>query len=98
MALYLAANPNTWVQPEYVDGNDNVGNFWIPRGATVDALWGLPPFWKNGTTFYSSEDIRHTDILGYAYPETQHWTFPSELIAYIVVESVAGCRSSSRFL
>ena len=78
MALYLAANPNTWIQPEYVDGRDNVGNFWIPRGATIDASWGLPPFWKNGTTFYSSEDVRHADILGYAYPETQHWTFPSE--------------------
>lgn len=78
MALYLAANPNAWLQPEYVDGNYNAGNFWIPRGATVDAKWGLPPFWKNDTTFYTSEDVRKTDIFGYAYPETQYWIFSSE--------------------
>lgn len=52
--------------------------FWIPANATTDASYGLPPFWKNENEFWTSNDAYRTDALGYAYPETQYWNFPSD--------------------
>ena len=78
MALYQAANPNSWLQPEYVDGDKDASTFWIPKGVTIDTKWPLPPFWKGENTLYTSEDVRWTPGFGYAYPETQYWKFPTE--------------------
>ncbi|KAF1975697.1 Di-copper centre-containing protein, partial [Bimuria novae-zelandiae CBS 107.79] len=78
MDLYITANPGSWLQPEYVDGIKNFSTFWSPVGTTIDASSGLPPFWKDENTFYTSEDVRRTDIFGYVYPETQYWKFATE--------------------
>lgn len=78
MALYTAANPDVYLQPQYVDGQSNSNNFWIPKGATTNADWGLKPFWKDNTGYWTSQDVRNTDIFGYAYPETQYWKFDSD--------------------
>lgn len=43
----------------------------------LDANYPLPPFWKDDDNFYTSEDVRSSDIFGYAYPETQYWNFNS---------------------
>jgi len=75
MALYQAANPNVWLQPE------NVGdkwNFWIPRNSVIDANWPLKPFWKDSQSFWTSNDIRNTEVFGYVYPETQYWNYNSD--------------------
>ncbi|KAJ4296308.1 hypothetical protein N0V90_006353 [Kalmusia sp. IMI 367209] len=77
LALYTAANPDVWLEPLAVNSVNNIPNFWIPPNAVTDANYPLPPFWKDEQTFYNSEDVRSTDALGYAYPETQHWNFAS---------------------
>ena len=75
MALYTIANPNIWLQPESIDANVNRSTFWAPKGTTVDANYGLVPFWKDENTFWTSEQVRNNDVFGYAYPETQYWNF-----------------------
>ncbi|KAF2681958.1 Di-copper centre-containing protein [Lentithecium fluviatile CBS 122367] len=74
VAIFQAMHPETWVEP----ADSNGGNFWQPAHATVDATWGLQPFWKDDQSFYSSDDIRDTAVFGYAYPETQPWNYMSE--------------------
>lgn len=78
LALYATANPSTWLEPTAVGGSRNWPTFWLPLGGTTDANTGLPPFWKNETDFWNSNDGRNTDVFGYAYPETQYWDFASD--------------------
>ncbi|KAL5412326.1 hypothetical protein PMIN04_009882 [Paraphaeosphaeria minitans] len=78
LALYTTANPNAWLEPSAVGGNRNWPTFWIPSGGTTDADTRLPPFWKNENEFWTSNDAHHTDVFGYAYPETQYWNFGSD--------------------
>lgn len=78
MAMYQAANPSSWLQPEYVDGDKDASTFWIPKGATLDTNWPLPPFWRTEDTFHTSETVRWTYTFGHAYPETQFWKFATE--------------------
>lgn len=37
----------------------------------------MPPFWKDDQSFYTPNEIRNISVLGYAYPETQYWNFPT---------------------
>lgn len=35
----------------------------------------LTPFWESSDDFWTSDGVRKTETLGYAYPETQSWNF-----------------------
>src|SRR5262245_19887291 len=74
-AIYQAVHPDRWIEPSKVVGT---GNFWIPDGTTVDPTWQLQPFWKDGQSFYTSNDVHDTAVFGYAYPETQAWNYASQ--------------------
>ena len=54
------------------------GNFVIDHHSWVDGDTPLKPFWKTENSFWTSNDVRNTVDLGYAYPETQRWNYPTE--------------------
>lgn len=53
------------------------GNFVLADNQIVDGDTPLSPFWTTSTTFWTSNDVRDTINLGYAYPETQSWLYSS---------------------
>lgn len=48
---------------------------WLRENETVDANTPLVPFWNGPDTFWTSNEIKDTKVLGYAYPETQSWNY-----------------------
>lgn len=48
---------------------------WLKPGDTVDANTPLLPFWNSTDTFWTMEAVKDTRVLGYAYPETQVWSY-----------------------
>lgn len=72
-AIWQAMNPNS-----YVTAKASEGNFFTAQGATEDANSGLKPFWDaSGTKFWTSTRVKETTTFGYAYPETQKWSYLS---------------------
>ena len=95
LALFQVMHPETWFEP----ADSGSGGLWAPAHITVDANWGLQPFWKNEHSFYTSYDVRDTAVFGYAYPETQAWDYASEdswrraVTAYVAWTYPMGARS-----
>lgn len=54
------------------------GNVYLDDYQDVDANTELLPFRKDPGKFMTFNDCRNTTVLGYAYPETQRWKFPSD--------------------
>ena len=74
-ALWQAVHPGVQLQPSTV--HLNAGNFWLAAGQTVDGDTPLPPFYDTPSTFWTSNTVSDTVALGYAYPETQSWKYPT---------------------
>jgi tyrosinase len=71
LSIYQALHPSLWLAPDPVYSS---GTYAIPDYSTVDASTPLSPFWKSAhDVFYTSDDLRDTLPLGYAYPETRSW-------------------------
>lgn len=56
------------------------GTFITPAGSKEGINTPLAPFYKprdgnDDHAFWTSADVRSTDVFGYAYPETQYWNF-----------------------
>lgn len=66
--MYQAAHPDHSFRPQNIG---NSGNYFLEDGQTVDSDTELLPFRRNASTFWTTEDARRTETLGYAYPETQ---------------------------
>lgn len=64
-------NPDSYVTPQRAK-NDTVTT---PKGTLEDIATHLTPFWKSSDAFWTSEGVRKTELLSYAYPETQRWNF-----------------------
>ena len=79
-SMWQALNANSDIQPGY----DGTGNFIIEAGSTEGPDTPLKPFWnESGTDFWTSNSssktpVKWTTTFGYAYPETQSWTFPNQ--------------------
>src|SRR4030088_476099 len=71
--MWQALYPNSYVEPE----PSTSGTFTRIAGDTEDGSSPLTPFWKNPSTFHTSQSARSTQDFGYAYPETQSWNFSS---------------------
>ncbi|KAF2663037.1 Di-copper centre-containing protein [Lophiostoma macrostomum CBS 122681] len=74
-AIWQALRPSSYFEP------DNVGtaeNSWIVQSQTVDAETPLLPFWNTPSSYWTTNGVRNTTVLGYAYPETQRWNYPSD--------------------
>lgn len=71
-AMWHALNPSTsnWVTP-----HGSTGTLTNPPGSIEDINTALTPFWKTTTTFWTSNDVRESTVLGYAYTETQSWNY-----------------------
>lgn len=54
------------------------GNVFLEDGQQITADTELIPFRKSPGAFWTTNDCRNTTVLGYAYPETQQWTYASE--------------------
>lgn len=74
-ALWQAAHPDLWMDQTNIG---TTGNFVIDHHSWVDGDTPLKPFWKTQNSFWTTNDVRNTIDLGYAYPETQRWNFPTE--------------------
>lgn len=72
--MYQAANPNTYMDPANVG---DAGNVYLENYQMVDANTELLPFRKSSGEFWTTNEIRSTEIFGYAYPETQKSGQPS---------------------
>ena len=65
--MYQAAHPSIYFTGENIG---NTGNVWLESDAKVDANTELLPFRKKSGGFWTTNDVRNTTTLGYAYPET----------------------------
>jgi tyrosinase len=72
-AMWQAINPNTFVTSQ-ASSNDTVTT---AEGTIENIRTALTPFWKSSNDFYNSSDVRRTEPLGHAYPETQPWNYQS---------------------
>jgi tyrosinase len=73
-ALWQVAHPNVWME------NYNIGSnptFVLPASTIVNGSTPLSPFWRTQNEFWTSDQVRDTQALGYVYPETMNWTFNS---------------------
>jgi tyrosinase len=71
-AMWQALNPTSYVTERI----NQDGNFTTPSNGKEDIHSPLKPFWDNsGTTFWQSGGVKDTPRFGYAYPETQSWSF-----------------------
>lgn len=74
-ALWEASRPSLFIESFLVARN---GNYWIADDSTTDANTPLLPFWLTPSSFWTTNDVRDSTVLGYAYPETQSWKYDSE--------------------
>jgi tyrosinase len=75
--MWQVVHPDLWMVPESIG---LTGNFVLEDNQVVDGNTPLSPFWKSSDSFWTSNDVRDTTILGYAYPETQSWIYASNAI------------------
>lgn len=66
-------NPNSYVTEQEATEETVT----TPVGTLETRTSALTPFWQNSDDFWTSDGIRKTGALGYAYPETQSWNFKS---------------------
>lgn len=72
--MWQVINPKTFVTPQPA----TQGTVTTQAGETESINTSLTPFWKNQNDFYTSADVVSTEPFGFAYPETQRWTFNTE--------------------
>jgi len=75
LALYQAAHPDVWMEPSNIGPH---GNVYLEDYQEVSGDTALLPFRKTAAEFWSPNACRNTTVLGYAYPETQRWQYPSD--------------------
>ncbi|WZH45776.1 Tyrosinase [Fusarium acuminatum] len=70
----LHANPNdpkAWVTTKISDW----GSWATAAGSEEGLNTPLAPFYRDASSFWTSDDVHETIKFGYAYPETKSWTF-----------------------
>lgn len=74
-------NPNSYVTQQ-ASSQETVT---IPVDTLETQTTALTPFWESSDEFWTSDGVRKTGTLGYAYPETQSWNFatPAEYSANV---------------
>ncbi len=75
-AIFQALHPDSYVEDEPISD----GTFTEPPGYTETVTSDLTPFWKDNSTFHTSETAKDTIPLGYAYPETQPWNYSTQAL------------------
>ncbi|KAI1583306.1 hypothetical protein PtrARCrB10_03282 [Pyrenophora tritici-repentis] len=75
LALYQAAHPDRWMESSNIGPH---GNVYLEDYQEVNGDTSLLPFRKTPGEFWTPNACRNTTVLGYAYPETQRWQYPSD--------------------
>lgn len=75
-AMFQALHPDSYVEDEPTSD----GTFTENPGSTETIASDLTPFWKDDSTFHTSESAKATVPLGYAYPETQSWNYSTQAL------------------
>ena len=75
-AMFQALHPDSYVEDEPTSD----GTFTEKPGSTETITSDLTPFWKDNSTFHTSESAKATVPLGYAYPETQSWNYSTQAL------------------
>jgi tyrosinase len=75
-AMFQALYPDSYVEDEPTSD----GTFTEKPGSTETVTSDLTPFWKDSSTFHTSESAKATVPLGYAYPETQSWNYSTQAL------------------
>jgi tyrosinase len=70
-AMFEALYPDSYVRNE----PNADGTFTEEPGYTETVTSNLTPFWKDNSTFYTSQTAKSTTQFGYCYPETQSWNY-----------------------
>lgn len=70
-AIFQALHPDSYVDDEPTSD----GTFTEQPGYTETVTSDLTPFWKDNSTFHTSESAKTTIPFGYAYTETQSWNY-----------------------
>ncbi|RAR06516.1 Di-copper centre-containing protein [Stemphylium lycopersici] len=92
-ALYQAAHPSHWMQPSAIGTQ---GNVFLEDRQIITADTELIPFRKSPGAFWTTNDCRRTTVLGYAYPETQDWTYASDFAYQTAVNATISNLYSGR--
>lgn len=73
--MWQDLNPNEYLSPKPAP----YSTFPTAAGTIEDQNYPLAPFWDtSGTNFWNSIRVKETKTFGYAYPETQVWTYPNQ--------------------
>lgn len=72
-AMWQAMNPNNYIN---LPAEARFSTFTTARGSFEDANSPLKPF-RLQAGFWTSTVASETESLGYAYPETERWNFPT---------------------
>ncbi|KAF2733266.1 Di-copper centre-containing protein [Polyplosphaeria fusca] len=73
-ALWQAAHPELWMETYNIGPH---GTYAIDDNIDVNGSTPLPPFWRTDSDFWTTDQVRATQALGYVYPETMNWTYAS---------------------
>ena len=85
LALWQALNPDQWMVP-----TKNVyGSYYEPYGTIDSGTSALAPFHSdNGTSMFTSDDVRSTSRFAYTYPEMSDTSMDSNTLMYHVRQQV----------
>lgn len=66
-AMWQVLNPDSYVEPQIAGSS----TFVVTQGTTLTETTPLTPFNYDSSTFYTADQVRQTEALGYEYPETK---------------------------
>jgi tyrosinase len=84
-ALWQALNPDSWMVPTI----NAYGSYYESPGTVDSSSSALAPFHAdNGTTLFTSDDVRPTARFGYAYPELPDWSMNATGLMYYARQQI----------
>ncbi|EXJ57078.1 hypothetical protein A1O7_07422 [Cladophialophora yegresii CBS 114405] len=94
-AMWQALYPDSYMEPTV----NAYGSYYEPVGFVDTAATALAPFHSDdGSTMFTSHDVRSTATFGYSYPELPDWELnPDQLAAHVraIVNSLYGPSTNS---
>jgi tyrosinase len=76
VSIWEGLRPNPNDPKAWVTTKASARGSWVTkRNSTEGLTTSLAPFYKDTSSFWTSDDVRETTTFGYVYPETKSWNF-----------------------
>ncbi|CAG8701000.1 15865_t:CDS:2, partial [Dentiscutata erythropus] len=83
LAIWQAINPNAWIVDD-AEASFTEGTFTEEPLKKLTGKTNLTPFRRTETDFWTSDEVRNIDQLGYTYPELQEYKDPVKLKNFLM--------------